>query len=105
MALKKQFFKNKPVCKVTFSFPVEAANDAREVFVIGDFNVWDKSAAPMRKLKDGSFILTLELEANKEYQFRYLIDGERWENDWGADKYVYTPLGDCDNSVVITTSD
>lgn len=87
--------------RVKSELPVKAANNAREVFVVGDFNVWGKSAASMRKLKDGSFILTLELDANKEYQLRYLIGGECWENDRDADKYVSTPFGDCGNSVVI----
>ncbi|MDX1655300.1 MAG: isoamylase early set domain-containing protein, partial [Candidatus Competibacteraceae bacterium] len=49
---------------------------------------------------DGSFTVTVNLESGKEYQFRYLLDGERWENDWEADKYV--PAGGHDNSVVVT---
>ena len=24
-------------------------------------------------------------------QFRYLLDGSRWENDWAADKYIPAP--------------
>ena len=41
--------------------------------------------------KDGSFSAKLELDAGREYQFRYLIDGSRWENDWKADKYIPAP--------------
>ena len=52
----------------------------------------------MEKLKDGRFKLTLELEAGKEYQFRYRIDGE-WHNEWEADRYAANPFGG-DNSVV-----
>jgi len=37
----------------------------------------------------------------REYAFRYRVDGERWENDPGADKYVPNPFGS-DNSVVVT---
>ena len=29
-----------------------------------------------------------------------LIDGERWENDGAADRYVPTPFGDSENGVV-----
>ena len=35
MAIKKQFIKTKPVCKVTFSIEAKEANTAA---VIGDFN-------------------------------------------------------------------
>ena len=44
---------------------------------------------------------TLELKPGREYQFRYLIDGRQWENDWHADKYVQSPIGDSENSVVV----
>ena len=53
----------------------------------------------MKKLKTGDFTITLEVEPGREYQFRYLIDELRWENDWNADKYVKSPYGS-DNSVI-----
>ena len=40
MAIKKQFIKTKPVCKVTFSFEAKEANTAA---VVGDFNNWNPS--------------------------------------------------------------
>jgi len=101
MALKKKYLKNKPLCKVTFSLPKNAAPSATMVNLVGEFNNWDEQATVMKKLKDGSFTAVLDLETGREYQFRYLIDGKTWENDWDADKYVRTHLGDCDNSVVI----
>ena len=54
----------------------------------------------MRKQKDGSFTITLDLPTDREYQFRYLIDGEIWISDPEADKYAFSPFGDCENSVV-----
>ena len=101
MSLKKQFLKSKPICKVTFRLPSEAAKDANTVHIVGDFNNWDIYATPLKKLKDGSFTVTLDLEKDKEYQFRYLIDENTWENDWSADKYVPTPFGNAENSVVV----
>lgn len=97
--IKKQFLKSKPVCKATFTFPAEAAPEAKTIEILGDFNNW-KDGVKMTKQKNGIFKATVELETGKEYQFRYLIDGETWENDWEADKYVSTPYG-ADNSVVI----
>ncbi len=98
--IKKQFLKTKPVCKATFTLPVEAAPKAKTVKVVGDFNQWNSEKAPkMKKQKNGIFKAVVELEAGKEYQFRYLIDEENWENDWEADNYVATPFG-VENSVV-----
>ena len=88
MSLKKQYLKKNSSCKVTFSLPKEAAGSAAHVSLVGDFNAWNKDAIPMKRLKNGGFTATLTLQANKEYHFRYFLDGERWENDWNADKYV-----------------
>lgn len=101
MSLTKQYLKSKPVCKVTFRLPAEAARDANSVNIVGDFNNWDIYAVPMQKLKDGTFKVTLELEPNHEYQFRYLIDENSWENDWEADRYTSSPYGNAENSVVV----
>ncbi|MCB0638874.1 MAG: isoamylase early set domain-containing protein [Lewinella sp.] len=100
--IKKQFLKSKPVCKATFTFPVEGAPEAKEVSLLGDFNEWNPAeAVAMKKQKNGVYKAVVELEAGKEYQFRYLIDGEVWENDWEADGYVANEFG-LDNSVVST---
>ncbi len=100
MSIKKQFSKSKPVCKVTFTLDAELINGAKEVAVLGEFNNWDPSETTMRKLKDGSFTKTLELEVGQEYQFRYLLDGERWINDTEADKYTHSGVAAEQNSVV-----
>jgi len=97
----KEYVKNNQACKVTFTLPRIAAPNAKSVCIVGDFNNWNIHAHPMRKLKTGNYTITLELEAGREYQFRYLIDDVRWENDWQADKYMRSPYGDSDNSVVV----
>ncbi len=99
--MKKQYLKTKPVCKVTFSLPAEATDGADSVLVMGDFNEWNtENATPLIRQKDGSFRLVLDLPAGQDYEFRYLIDNERWENDWEADGYVPSPYFGIDNSVV-----
>ena len=98
--LKKQFLKSKPEVKVTFSLP--AAVQGETVFLVGDFNSWNESETPMKKQKDGSFSVTLNLAKGKEYQFRYLVNGTEWHNDWEADKYVPNPYSG-DNSVIVTS--
>jgi 1,4-alpha-glucan branching enzyme len=86
---------------VTFQLPEVAAVDAKTVHLVGDFNNWSIYANPMKRLKSGHYTVKLELEPGREYQFRYLIDESKWENDWNADKYVTSPYGDSDNSVII----
>ncbi|NND31177.1 MAG: glycoside hydrolase [Saprospiraceae bacterium] len=101
MSIKKRFIKSKQACKVTFHLPKEAAGDTKDVKVLGDFNDWDMDKAlPMKMNKDG-FAATLELPVDSEYQFKYLMDGETWENDWQADRYAPSPFG-VENSVVTT---
>lgn len=102
MALTKKFLKSKPVCKVTFKLTQEEAKSAESVQLMGEFNDWDVGSAPMKKLKNGGFTQTLDLEAGKEYRFRYLLDGETWENDWSADKYIPSESSYDDDSVVST---
>jgi 1,4-alpha-glucan branching enzyme len=67
---------------------------------LGEFNNWDPSDYAMRKVKGGAFTKTIELEAGHEYQFRYLVDGERWLNDDEADKYIHSGVAGEQNSVV-----
>ncbi|KMT66670.1 isoamylase early set domain-containing protein [Catenovulum maritimum] len=104
MSLKKQFLKSKPVCKVTFRLTAEQAQKAEKVHVVGDFNDWDEASTPMKKLKNGDFSLNLDLESGQAYQFKYLINGDIWENDWDADNYSPSPVGGTDNSVVDCTA-
>src|SRR5688572_28366038 len=94
--LKKKFLKTK--CKVEFLLPDQLAADANSAYLVGDFNNWDESATPMEK-KGKSFKATLDLPLDGEYQFRYLVNGSEWHNDWHADRYVPNPFS-CDNSVV-----
>ncbi len=101
MSIKKQYLKSKPVCKVTFRLPGKAAGSAESANIVGEFNDWNIYATPMKRLKNGSFVVTLDLEPNIEYQFRYLLDDKTWENDGEADKYVSHPYGDGENSVVV----
>lgn len=84
--------------KVTFTLPKEAVQNAETVAVFGDFNNWQNGVI-LTKQKDGSFKTAVELEKGRSYEYRFLINGEKWENDWAAEAYVPTPFGTF-NSVV-----
>ena len=100
MSITKKYLKSKPICKVTFALPKEAAEGAKKVAIAGDFNDWSTKKDMLKKLKNGTFKITLDLETGKEYQYKFLIDGEKWENDWDAEKYVASGLGAEENSLV-----
>lgn len=97
--LKKSYSKTGTKCRVTFKLPAEV--NAESAALVGEFNEWDEEATPMKKLKDGSFSATLSLDAGSTYRFRYLLDGERWENDWEPDGYAQNEHG-TDDSLVTT---
>lgn len=99
--LEKKYRKSGQVCIVTFALPEAIAADS--ACLVGEFNDWDAAATPMTRGEDGVFRATLELEAGRAYQFRYLVDGEHWHNDWHADAYVPSGFGE-DNCVVVTPS-
>ena len=93
MGLKKQFSKSKPVCKVTFELPKEVVEGAKEVVVLGEFNDWQVENGIKMKAGKTVYTAAVELPTGRDYQFRYLVDKTRWENDWNADGYVTTPFG------------
>jgi 1,4-alpha-glucan branching enzyme len=83
---------------VLVRFELPHAVVAESVCVVGEFNNWSHEAHPMGRDGDG-FVATIPLEPGRAYRFRYLLDGERWENDWAADRYVPNEFGG-DDSVV-----
>lgn len=64
---------------VTFILP--EGLEAQSASVVGDFNNWSPQAHPMHKDSDGYWRISIELETGKEYQFRYLVNGQDWYND------------------------
>ncbi len=99
--IKKEYLTSSSSCRLTFKLPKDAVGQARKVAIVGDFNKWDKEASPMHKLRNGDYEITVELPTGREYRFRYLIDGHRWENDWCADRYDRNPHGSDDSVVIV----
>lgn len=93
MSFKKQFLKSKPICKLSFKIAAADSNGAEKVQLLGDFNNWDETVEPMTKLKSGEFTQVLDLETGKEYQFKYLVNGEVWMNDADSDYFVANSFG------------
>lgn len=100
MSIKKQYLKSKDLYKVTWSIDKMVANGAESIALSGDFNDWSLSSNSFKRMKNGSFKLTLELEKNQEYQFRYLVDGKVWMNEDSADKFVENQVSNEMNCVI-----
>lgn len=98
--IKKEASSRSGKLLVTFEYP--GASRTQSVHLVGDFNRWNETATPMARKKRGDiWRVQLELERGQDYQFRYLVDGTSWHNDWHADRYVPNIHGS-DNSVVAT---
>ena len=97
--VEKAYSQNRRSCRVTFELPADVRAEC--VYLCGEFNEWSQTAQPMKRQRDGGFLLTISLKPGREYRFRYLLDGERWENDEQADAYVPNPYGSEDSVVKV----
>ena len=64
---------------------------ARQVFLAGEFNAWQEGCLSMLRDASGFWHARLAL-APGEYQFRYLADGQ-WFNDYAAFGLEKGPFG------------
>ena len=86
MIQKQNAAKGKNV-KVTFELPASAAQQS--VAVVGDFNDWDTEKGQMKlDKKKGVWTKSVTLKQSGAYQFRYCVDGNNWQNDDTADRFV-----------------
>jgi 1,4-alpha-glucan branching enzyme len=100
MSLNKQFDPKKRVCKVTFTLDDDISITANRINLAGDFNNWDIENIPMKKQIGGEFSTSIDLKKGKEYEFKYIINGNDWLNDIEADKFVQNAFHS-ENSVVV----
>ncbi|RME44261.1 MAG: glycoside hydrolase family 13 [Chloroflexi bacterium] len=87
---------------VLVTFEVPASIWAEQITLVGDFNEWNPTAHPLVQTHaNENWHITLALEPNRTYRFRYLIDGHTWSNDRQADEYGFAEDGlPC--SVIVT---
>lgn len=85
---------------VTIEFTIAASVGGIYADVVGEFLSWVPLA--MTKRRDGSFAATIRLETNRQWQYRFLIDDERWMNDRTADDYITTTTDGSTMSVLQT---
>ena len=91
--ITKKYSKDGKKCRVTFKLPVEINSGTVQLY--GEFTNW--VGQDMTRQKKGGFTLSIPLEAGRKYQFRYLLDDNRWTNDNEADGSIPNPYGSEDS--------
>jgi 1,4-alpha-glucan branching enzyme len=91
---------NGETVKVTFEVPTAVAG--RWGHLCGDFNDWSETSHPFDLLDDGRLRITVDLPPGRRWHFRYLLEGQRWGNDWAADDYAPNIFGGQDSVVDLT---
>ena len=86
--------------KVVVVFEIPSTIWADRVNLVGDFNNWDRESLPLRQDRQGNWQVQMELDAGREYRFRYLFDDASWAYDWYADKSVTDSGGGYDSIVI-----
>jgi 1,4-alpha-glucan branching enzyme len=77
---------------VTVRFTLPAEVDAEFASVVGDFNGWNPANGVMDRDDDGRFWRSVDVVPGKRYQYRFLLDGDRWVNG-SADSTVANEFG------------
>ena len=88
--------------RASVTFTLDPGAGAQTAAVCGEWNDWSAGADIMRRDAEGGFSLTVDLAAGRTYRYRYLIDGQRWDNDWAADAYLPNSFGGDDSVVDLT---
>ena len=85
----------------TITFELPAAVKADTVALAGEFNDWSTDTILLELGADGTWRTTVPLPPGHAYRYRFLINGEKWENSWQADAYVPNPFGTDDSVVMV----
>jgi hypothetical protein len=80
--IRKELAPQEGHVRVTFEIPASVSAD--HIYLVGDFNNWNRRTLPFQRDRSGVWRITLDLPARRRYQFRYLID-EYWCSDLHAD--------------------
>ncbi|WP_333701882.1 isoamylase early set domain-containing protein [Vibrio hepatarius] len=96
--INKRYFKTKDEVEVTFELP--ATEVAESAVLFADFLDWQPTE--MKKVaKTKSYKFKTRLPKDAQFEFRYLVDNDKWINDPQADQYKPNGFGE-DNCLVTT---
>ncbi|MDH4187070.1 MAG: isoamylase early set domain-containing protein [Nitrospira sp.] len=69
---------------------------ATVVALVGDFNKWDVKARPLKRDAGGLWKVKVQLEPGT-YQYKFVINGDRWEEDPLNLHRTYNEHGTCNS--------
>ncbi len=84
---------------VVFVLPADV--EATSVALCGEFNGWAEGDIYLSRDTEGIWRTIVALEPGRSYRYRFLLDGERWENARDADDYLPNPFGTMDSVVIV----
>ncbi|HWG15379.1 MAG TPA: isoamylase early set domain-containing protein [Streptosporangiaceae bacterium] len=84
---------------VVFSLP--AGTEADHVALCGEFNDWSPETTTLTRGDDRAWRVTVPLVAGT-YRYKFLLDGETWENGPDADGYEENAYGTTDSVIVVS---
>jgi AMP-activated protein kinase-like protein len=90
---------NAPTVDVVFSLPAEVQAD--RVALCGEFNDWSVDSTTLAHQGDGTWSVTVPL-APGTYRYKYLLDGETWENGSNANRYEENAYGTLDSVIDVS---
>jgi hypothetical protein len=90
---------NAPTVDVVFSLPADVKAD--RVALCGEFNDWSVESTTLNHQGDGTWSATVPLVPGT-YRYKYLLDGETWENGSDADRYEENAYGTLDSVVEVS---
>jgi hypothetical protein len=90
---------NAQTVDVVFSLPAEVK--AGRVALCGEFNDWSVEGTTLAHQGDGTWSVTVPL-APGTYRYKYLLDGETWENGSNADRYEENAYGTLDSVIDVS---
>src|ERR1700760_4433067 len=84
---------------VVFSLPAETQAD--RVALCGEFNDWALDSISLARGVDRAWSVTVPLSPGT-YRYKFLLDGETWENGPDADRLEDNAYGTQDSVIVVT---
>ena len=102
MSVSKSITKDGKKVTITFYIKKEAAQGAKQIFLICEHNGWEPVAMKPQKngTYRGSISVPTDVQPSYQYRFKYVMpdDQIKFDNDWDAESYCPNPFSG-ENSV------
>lgn len=81
MVTKQNTYTTKKDNKVLMTFIMPPIDNCACLYLVGKFGDWEESVYRMQRADDGTWYLALELDCDRDYQYRYRTDKGDWYDD------------------------